>query len=396
MSIIMMGTMAALALIVGGVVDYASLGNQKRDLQNVADGAALAAARELVVTAPTEMRLLSVAEAYVAANLKAEHIAVTAALGADKRSIEVSVAADPKVFFPGPIGANAKRQSASATAAIYGGGNVCMIGLDTKSGSTLNMKNKARLTAGGCAIYSNSLDKHSITIQSNASVRASLVCAAGGVDGVKAAINPAAIEDCPPIEDPLASRPAPPIGGCTQTDLEVKSVQTLTPGTYCGGLKVTGGTATLQPGVYVIKDGPLTVTAGGSLSGENAGFFLTGSKSVVTFDTTSHIDLSGPQKGPMSGLLFSEDRTTTFAANHKFASDDARRLEGTLYFPNSKLLIEAKNPIADRSDYTVIIAREFELRDGPELVLKTNYGASNVPLPEGVGNRALARTRLIE
>src|SRR5262249_7411426 len=70
MSIIMMGVMAAMALIVGGVIDYASLGNEKRSLQSVADGAALAAARELVVAKADDARVQAIAESYVAANFK--------------------------------------------------------------------------------------------------------------------------------------------------------------------------------------------------------------------------------------------------------------------------------------------------------------------------------------
>jgi hypothetical protein len=42
----------------------------------------------------------------------------------------------------------------------------------------------------------------------------------------------------------------------------------------------------------------------------------------------------------------------------------------------------------------VIIAKEFELRDGPDLVLKTDYGATPIPLPDGVGNKAHTSVRL--
>jgi hypothetical protein len=57
-------------------------------------------------------------------------------------------------------------------------------------------------------------------------------------------------------------------------------------------------------------------------------------------------------------------------------------------------LIDATRPVADRSDYTVIIARQFELRDGPELVLNTNYESSTIPVPEGVGNNVKTHVRL--
>jgi hypothetical protein len=67
----------------------------------------------------------------------------------------------------------------------------------------------------------------------------------------------------------------------------------------------------------------------------------------------------------------------------------------TIYLPNSKLLIDASSPVADRSDYAIIIAREFELRDGPELVLNTNYACSTIPVPEGVTNKVKASARLV-
>ncbi len=44
---------------------------------------------------------------------------------------------------------------------------------------------------------------------------------------------------------------------------------------------------------------------------------------------------------------------------------------------------------------SMIIAKEFEVRDGPELVLKTHYGASPISLPNGVGNEAHPKVRQI-
>ncbi len=96
----------------------------------------------------------------------------------------------------------------------------------------------------------------------------------------------------------------------------------------------------------------------------------------------------------MAGLLFFEDRTTTFATYHQITSKDARNLVGTMYLPNSKLLIDSRDPVADRSDDTIIIARKFELRDGPELVLNTDDADSDSPVPDGVGNNTSSSIRL--
>ena len=82
-------------------------------------------------------------------------------------------------------------------------------------------------------------------------------------------------------------------------------------------------------------------------------------------------------------------------ADHYIRSDNARRLVGTIYLPNGKLLIDGRRPIADRSEYTVIIADTFELQDGPNLVLRTDYHLSDIPVPEGVGPVIEKEARLV-
>jgi hypothetical protein len=98
----------------------------------------------------------------------------------------------------------------------------------------------------------------------------------------------------------------------------------------------------------------------------------------------------------MAGMLFFEDRDTLFAVPHRIASNNARNLVGTIYLPGNTLEINSTDPIADQSDYTVIIAKKFEMKDGPELVLNTDYENSPIPVPEGVGNKARPTVRLAE
>jgi Flp pilus assembly protein TadG len=398
MSVIMMGVMATLALIVGGVIDYASLGNEKRSLQSVADGAALAAAREMVIVKATDVRVQSIAESYVKANFKSGEAATKAEIVENGRAVKVSVSADPQVYFPGPIGLNATTVHAEATAEISGGGNVCMIGLDPDAPMTLNMMNNARLTAPDCAVYSNSFSKKSLNVANFARVNAKLTCVTGGVGGAKAAVTPLAIEDCPPIADPLKDHVDPKYGllKCDYlAPVTVVGNVTLKPGVYCAGITVAAfGKVTLEPGIYTMNTGGLSVIANGALEGENVGFYLTGANATIMFGPNSHISLTAPKTGPLAGILFFEDRDVLLGSYHQISSNDARRLVGTMYFPKSRLKIDANNPVADRSEYTVIIARGFDLSSGPELVLKTDYDASPIPLPEGVGNKARPEIRL--
>ncbi len=399
MTVMMLGIMAIVTFIVGGVVDYMSLRNQQHDLQGVADRAAIAAAQELVVFKGSNERVASVAQAFVAANYGQNHV-TDAEVVEGGQAVRVTINAEPRTYFPGPIAKGVTSVVVNATAEVAGGGYVCMIGLDTKSPATLNMMNSARLTAQNCAIYSNSKSSKSLWLHNLARVTADLVCVAGGVTGVVTAVGPnAPVEDCPPLEDPLRDRPEPDVTGlldCDYIGMVVLPLQkvTLSPGTYCGGITVAGGEVTLQPGIYIMNNGLLSVVAGGKLIGENVGFFLTGATSTILFGKNSEISLTAPKTGEMAGMLFFEDRDTIFATYHRITSKNARNLVGTMYFPNSKLLIDADNPVADQSEYTVIIAREFELRDGPELVLNTDYESSPIPVPEGVGNKARPKIRL--
>jgi hypothetical protein len=153
----------------------------------------------------------------------------------------------------------------------------------------------------------------------------------------------------------------------------------------------------LRPGTYILNNGPLTVTSGGKLEGEGVGFYLTGllGISTIQFGPLSTVSLTAPRTGEMAGMLFFEDRKVLFKIPHRIASNNARNLVGTIYLPNNSLTIDSKDPIADQSDYTVIIARKFDMMDGPELVLNTDYESSLVPVPEGVGNNVKPTVRLV-
>ncbi len=400
MSIMMMALIGVTAFITANIVDYMSLSNQKQSLQRVADHAALAAAQELIVFAGSDERVDAVAKRFVDSGYSTTGHTTTAEILEGGRAVQVTIEADPRTFFPSIVSDGVTKIKAESVAEVSGGGFVCMIGLDPDSVATLNMMNRARLTAESCAVYSNSVSTKSLWLHDLARVRADIICVAGGVQGAEDAfLTSKPTEDCPPIADPLRDRPNPAVGNlsaCDYTNFMVppNKTRTLKPGIYCGGLSVYGE-ARLDPGVYVMKKGQLMVTGGGSLEGENVGFFLTGAASTILFGFDSHISLTAPRTGDMAGLLFFEDRDTAFSTYHRITSRDARNLVGTMYLPKSKLLIDADNPVADRSDYTVIIAREFELRSGPELVLNTDYESSPIPVPEGVGNNTQSSIRLV-
>ena len=60
-------------------------------------------------------------------------------------------------------------------------------------------------------------------------------------------------------------------------------------------------------------------------------------------------------------------------------------LLGTIYVPKGYLFLGGDKPVAQSSAYTIVIANKIQASAGPTLVLNTNYSATTVPVPEGVG-----------
>jgi hypothetical protein len=266
-------------------------------------------------------------------------------------------------------------------------GNLCLLALESgRKPEAISLNSNARLTGLDCSVFSNSTDRHGIKAADSAMVDAEFVCSAGGIDGKHAHFKKPPTTDCPPVFDPLLERQPPYVGPCQYNKTEVKSkIQALQPGVYCDGLKVTSSAVvSLRPGTYIIQGGKLLVEKGGTLEGRDVSFYLAGKESSFEFAYDSTISLEAPTSGEMAGILIFDDRAGKFD-KHKIFSNNARNLLGTVYLPNGALYIDAQRPIADRSAYTVIVARTVELYDGPNLVLNSDYKSTNVPVPKGVG-----------
>lgn len=399
-----------LLLTAAVAVDYAFLSYQHQRLQKVAELAAISSAREFVLSNRDPSQVEAVAKTYVGANAdatspKTPTAPITVRVDVpDDGTVKVQLSQPWTPFFAHLVDSSVNPIVASATARVVGSGAVCVIGLmDYSIFASIHLDNKAKLLAEGCGAYSNSKSKYSIRLDGASSISAETICAAGGVLALgQISAKPKPITDCPQIEDPLAGRPAPHVGACAKSDLVIDGTGpvSLSPGVYCDGLTIGGSVdVTLQPGTYVIKDGIFKVTDTAKLSGTDVGFYLTGAGSTFEFDEGTVIDLSAPRKTDMAGLLFYEDPSVphSFKINallpqmqpkdvrvHRIRSNDARRLLGTIYLPKSILMVDSKAPVADNSAFTAIVVARLWLREGPTLVINSDYGATEVPLPSSL------------
>ena len=382
--------------------DYAMLIKVRGDLQEAADAAAVAGAREISVAKQNTEQVVSAAQAFASFALTGDSGATSKTLAGSDLSVEVNIIDDfsaVKVdiarnwtpFFAHFIAAGITPVTVSATARFVGSNNICVLGLST-TGSAVYLDKDSRLTGNGCGVYSDSADKRGFKVDQGVKLVASLNCVTGGAEiSGSANVSPKILTDCPAITDPLSNRQPPTAGSCDFNKLVVKDeTRNLSPGVYCGGLVIDGkAVVTASPGIYVIKDGELKVAGESSFSGEGVSFFITGSKPApLYFAPKSHISLSAPADSAMAGLLFYEDRKLSQRMKHRISSDDARKLVGTIYLPVGDLVIDAKNPVADQSAYTAIVVNKLELDMGPNLILNSDYQSSNVPVPEGIKGTA--------
>jgi Flp pilus assembly protein TadG len=373
---------------VGIATDYGILEMKRTHLQNVADQTAIAAVRELSLANSKNVTVNSVANSLARSMVDEETSTLKVNVSVDDKegSVGVQLREDWTPFFAHFLSADVTPIVVNAKAQISGKMNLCVLTLDPSETKALHMDKSARLEANGCAVYSNSNHPQAIRLDQNSSISASAICAVGGVKAKSDAVKPVPTTDCAAINDPLSSRQHANLVGCTANKLKLSTgSHTLTPGRYCGGLTISG-TAEVKftAGNYAIEGGPFEVSGAANVTAENSAFYLEGSKATLNFTGASTLHMSGAKDGPMAGLLFFEDRSVPVGRSHRINSINVDELTGTIYLPRGKLRVDPNGSVAEDSAFTAIVAHQLEIDEGPTLVLNTNYGDTNVPIPEGI------------
>ena len=432
--------------LVGGGIDYARISMRRSQLQAAVDAGVLAGGNALKLAASSTESVRGVTEQTIrdAAKSPPERaFGLRVEVPAEKTSVFARAEETIRLGFGGLVGLGTQTIAAQARVNVVGKMRLCMLTLDPSATGAFNLQKSAQVTANACSLYSNSTNATGMVGGDSAMARADTICSAGGYLGLRANFAPPPQTGCPVIEDPLKDRPAPPVGSCTAIPAsankkgdtsknEVDKSVTLGPGTYCGGLRITRkAVVTLRPGIYVMKDGPLIVDLKGSVTGDGVGFYFTGDRAGLVFSKGSTVSLAAPTSGVMAGLLMSEDRTVNNPVDpaqilrdlfksafdnlidlasdptlledppppptpealglakpmrvYRIISDNARTMLGTIYLPSGRLVIDANRPVADRSAYTVVVAQQVNLYEGPNLYLNANYDQTSVPVPKGVG-----------
>lgn len=375
-------------------VDVSTWHSARTELQKIADGAAIVSARELRIGAARPEVLQEAARLYAQAVIEAgtsfvENPEVSAEVSTERDSVTIAVESTVSPIFSRLFNTGLSSVQVRATALLAGREPICMISTDTNTSHAMTLVDYARLDAEDCGIYVNSKSSGALRLDSAVSMQASLICVHGGVSSNGGSTNPGPVTGCPSIGDPLSHRisaiqSSSSCGSSKHSVYSVKGNQELHPGNYCGGIEIgSSAQITFRAGIYHIGGDGLEVTDGARITAHDVTFvFHDGAGAEFGPDTS--LNLSASRDHEFAGILFIEAGSGD-DATFQISSNNARTLLGTIYLPKSKLLIDADQPVAGDSAYTVVVAREIEIANRSRLVLNTDYAATDVPVPDGVG-----------
>lgn len=395
-AIIAAGSLFAMVGMGALVVDGSNLYLVQNELQTMADEAALAAARHGATDTDraraAARRLLEryaepdAAEARVTTD-QLEFGAWDAARrtfqpGAGQPdAVAVTTRRAVTTFFAGLIGVRSVTLEAAAIARFGSAARTCLLTLDPSANRSARLDSNARITATGCNVHVNSSAARAIDLRSNARVTAAEINVVGGFGGAANRYTPRPTTGSAALDDPLAQRAAPTVGACNHNNREIKDITTvIAPGVYCGGLTIDGNArVTLQPGIYVMKDGKFRIDSNSRVTGTGVGFYLTGNNATLELNSNSVVDLRAPTSGALAGIVFFEDRTAPLLRTHRLDSNSIGRLEGAIYLSRGRLAMDSNSTIAASSAYTDIIVRQLDMNSNSHLVLNASYADSDVP-----------------
>ncbi|MDE3015521.1 MAG: hypothetical protein KGI29_01155 [Pseudomonadota bacterium] len=402
------GIMITWAILLPAIIGMMGLGLEtgnwylaKRNLQAVADAAAIAGAYETTASARTTS-----ATNAVAANGFGNGSNVTITVNNPPRSgnytsntsaVEVLLSQPQTMMFSAlflnqsptiTVRAVALPKTSPPNDGIGG----CIVALDPSGSSDFDMSGGATINATNCFMASNSNNSQAIKMTGGATMNVDGLYTMGNYTlsgGAELNSTNAPIVDAlSPIADPYQNLSIPSYSGCdhNQYSLNGGKTATLSPGVYCNGISLNGGsTATLQPGVYIIDRGTLSVNGGNTLTGNGVTIILTSSTgsdyATASINGGANVTLSAPTSGTDAGVAIYQDRNAPIDSSSSFNGGSTMNVTGAIYFPHGELSFTGGNSTSSPS-CTQVIAWSLNFSGGTNLSGNCpNSGMSKITTP---------------
>lgn len=361
---------------VGLGVEIAFWFQDRRDLQTAADAGAIAGAYEIaegrVSSADTVAQREAENNGWSSANgdgitVNNDQINSTfpssGNFDADTNAIEVILTRTLEPLFIGYFMDSLTLTAGAVATTVAGGADACVLALaDGDPGQAVKIAGGSNVTLSGCAIAINSTDNQALKITGTAQLTTDCVYIEGG-GGVSG--NDPTTTQCsgvksgqPEIADPYADIAEPtaeldlPCTGDFDDFRQTSGSGTVVPGTYCDGIEVTGGSLSMDPGLYIMDDGNFKITGGASVSGTGVTIVLMDSSGgnscgIFTLSGGGSFDMTAQTTGTYAGFLFFRHATcSNTASDMKFVGGSNATVVGVIYSPSKEVKISGGTSVS--------------------------------------------------
>jgi Flp pilus assembly protein TadG len=379
-------TAVVLPMLVGAVgmgVTY-SMGNSTRnDMQNALDASVLAG----VIASNSGGDPIATAGTVFQSNLSAW--AKGNASGIDptftwNNSILTGQASGTATnLFGGVIGPRTYTISVNS-AATYSTTPLCVLGLNGLDNGAFDINGSKAQFNAGCAVQANTNSSSGMTEEGSPTAIATKFGVSGGHKGDTYSPPPA--DNSPAISDPYASIAFPSYADCSgksKKGLDIKDDTTLplSPDpsgiyTFCGGIHIYGnGTKVkLNPGIYVMVDGPFWVDASAVVTGDQVMLAFTGSGAALQIWGNANVTLTSPTSGTYMNMQFMQDRNDPNSRGlwDSIGGSTTVKFEGVAYFPSQNFWAFGDTNITANSPSMAIVADKIWTQGSANVTITHN------------------------
>lgn len=364
----------------GLAVEVSQWYTSKRTMQGAADSAAVSAALAKSVGAATadytsEGKSIAGSYHYVDGSngitVTVNSPPASGSYASDSNAVQV-VIAQPQVLKFASLFLPAVTLRTQAVATLTSTG--CVMALDSGSITDVTDTGNTVLNLQNCNLVVNSPASDALRLTGSAQINANAAYIVGNyTTSGQAALNTTqgVHTGVSGASDPYADVQIPNYSGCDQNNysLSGNQSQTFTPGAsgvmvFCNGLSITGGsTVTLNPGIYVIDRGSLSVSGNSTLSGDGVTVVLTSSTgqnyATSSISGGANIDITAPTSGSTAGLAFFQDRNAPSNGSDSFTGGATQNITGAVYFPNQTVSFAGGTSTGNSASCTQLVALKF-------------------------------------
>lgn len=370
----MLATIAVLMpMIVGSgaiAVDTMNWALQKRELQRVADSAAVAAAsakrQDSSATAAVDDLIARNPGLTLSAPPGVEDGPADGPFAADDTAVRVRLQTRGSTSFVSMFRSGPVTIDAEATAALLPDPRYCMLSLEQNDRAGFLFAGNTNLDLD-CGLATNSTGQPAILVDGTSSViRTTEMSAMGDLQRYSNFVgSPKLFRGQPRQPDPYEELTVPTTTPCANA-VTVGGGQTRNLSGGCfRGMRIEGS-VNFAPGTYVINGGELRFAGNGTITGTGVTFILTGTTpstvAKLTIEGGSSLTLSAPTSGPYEGVLFYQDRAALTLGNgaesvNTITGNSNLSLTGAVYFPSQRINYKGTGGL--RSSCTRLIANRI-------------------------------------